>query len=102
VHLSLQTSADYLSLLGVTNFVQIPRVSKNTPDARFSPEIGYQSEKAGRKRARTEGTPNSFACKHASLGVACGGHAVLALSLGPVQLIVCLLDEVLQARHVFG
>jgi hypothetical protein len=50
----------------------------------------------------TEGTPNSFACKHASLGVACGGHAVLALSLGPVQLIVCLLDEVLQARHVFG
>jgi hypothetical protein len=52
VRLSLQTSADYLSLLGVTNFVQIPRVSKNTPDARFSPEIGYQSEKAGRKRAR--------------------------------------------------
>jgi len=36
--LSLQPSADYLSLLGVTNFVQIPSVSKNTPGALFSPD----------------------------------------------------------------
>ena len=70
--------------------------SRSSPTCTLQREASRGLWSSSRKRAE-----NSRSRAHL-LPPPRGGHPVLARSLGPVQLIVCLLDELLQARHVFG
>src|ERR687889_2618718 len=70
--------------------------SRSSPTCTLQREAGRGLWSSSRKRAE-----NSRSRAHL-LPPPRGGHPVLARSLGPVQLIVCLLDELLQAGHVLG